>query len=245
LLIQKREYSRVTQRAQMMCTTAPTWIRVPTVQLHVRIITHRQSIHARAHVSASTREAHVRPRTLTQKLTHNKTHSLACAHTDGPQCKDMDVLEIGCGLALPGLVAGATAAHVTLADCDDRALERLQTLDLNPSKCVALLLLCAHALTCTFIHPIAPSPHTHAEHTCTRMGKSTICSLAYSSACLRIRTHCRSLFVCVCVCVCVSVHTLTGSRSRTISGSKTQRFSSTACHARLGGSARPPQAQTV
>jgi hypothetical protein len=136
-----------------------------SVQSHVRIITHRQSIHAQhAHVSASTREAHVRPRTRTQKLMLNETHSLACANTDGPQCKDMDVLEIGCGLALPGLVAGATAAHVTLADCDDRALERLQTLDLNPSKCAAMIpIVVLRTSSLTYLHSLNRSSSAHAR----------------------------------------------------------------------------------
>ena len=64
-------------------------------------------------------------------------------HNEGvPQCTGMDVLEIGCGLGLPGLVAGARgAAHVTLADCDDRALERLESLDLSPSMWVSGALL--------------------------------------------------------------------------------------------------------
>ena len=57
----------------------------------------------------------------------------AIAETDAPDSPlkpmflDKDVLEIGCGRALVGLLAAQSGARsVTLTDCDDRALEPLQ-----------------------------------------------------------------------------------------------------------------------
>lgn len=49
-------------------------------------------------------------------------------------CDGLHVLEIGCGLGLAGMAAGLRAASVTLADCDDRALERLEDLGLDPKR---------------------------------------------------------------------------------------------------------------